>query len=159
MAQLRNLLLLVLLTAGPLACNRNPAANDLASLRKTTQSIRDAFARGDVPAIVALHHPDVIKYFGGNNVVVGRAAIEKSLRELFQTSKMEFIENKVESTVFCGETAIETSIFGINVIPKSGGKPSFFRGRSMVIYIRYKESPTGWASIREMTQAAPDQNN
>jgi hypothetical protein len=26
----------------------------------------------------------------------------------------------------------------------------------MVTYIKYKDSPTGWASIREMAQAAPD---
>ncbi len=35
--------------------------------------------------------------------------------------------------------------------------PTISRGRAMVVYVRYKDSPTGWASIREMAQAAPDE--
>jgi hypothetical protein len=27
-------------------------------------------------------------------------------------------------------------------------------GRSMVVYVRYPKSPTGWASIREIVQPA-----
>lgn len=137
-------------------CAAHKADDDKKSLEKTTAGIRDAFGRGDVPAIVALHHPDVIKYFGGDNVVKGRAALEKGLTEMFRTSTMEFIENRIESTLFNGETAIETSIFAINITPKNGGKPTVARGRAMVIYVRYKDSPTGWVSIREMAQAAPD---
>lgn len=151
------LIITVLMACGCSTHNPNNEVNDRKSLEKTTRAIRDAFGRGDVPAIVALHHPDVIKYFGGDNVVNGRAALEKGLTEMFRTSKLEFIENKIESTLFNGETAVETSIFAFKITPKNGGKPTFQRGRSMVVYIRYKESPTGWASIREMAQAAPDE--
>jgi len=35
--------------------------------------------------------------------------------------------------------------------------PTISRGRAMVVYVRYKDSPTGWASIREMAQTAPDE--
>ncbi|HVS92835.1 MAG TPA: nuclear transport factor 2 family protein [Mucilaginibacter sp.] len=128
---------------------------DRLSLARTTKAIRDAFARGDVDAIVALHHPDVIKYFGGKNVVKGRDELRKGLVATFRNVKMEFVGNTVESTVFNGSTAIETSIFTFKVIPKSGGKATFSKGRSMVVYVKYKPSPTGWASIREMAQAAP----
>jgi hypothetical protein len=31
-----------------------------------------------------------------------------------------------------------------------------FKGRAMVVSVRYKKSPTGWASIREMIQPASD---
>ena len=126
------------------------------SLLKTTAAIRDAFGRGDVPAILALHHPEVIKYFGGDNVVKGRAALERGLTATFKVSRLEFIENRVESTLFTGTTAIETSIFTIKVIPKNGGTPIYEHSRSMVVYVRYKDSPYGWVSIREMVQAAPD---
>jgi ketosteroid isomerase-like protein len=132
-----------------------PTAADRLALARTTQAIRDAFARGDVDAIVALHHPDVIKYFGGKNVVTGRAELRKGLIATFKNVRMEFAGNKVESTVFNGSTAIETSIFTFRVIPKNGGESTLSRGRSMVVYVRYKDSPTGWASIREMAQAAP----
>jgi len=127
------------------------------SLVKTTAAIRDAFGRGDVPAILALHHPDVVKYFGGKNVVKGRIALGKGLTETFKSSKFEFVENKIESTVFNGETAVETGIFTIKVTPKNGGQSTYAHGRSMVVYVRYNDSPFGWVSIREMVQAAPDE--
>ncbi len=132
-----------------------PTAEDKRSLEQTTKAIRDAFERGDVEAIVALHHPDIIKYFGGKNVVTGRAELRKGLIATFRNVKMAFAGNKIESTVFNGPTAIETSIFTFKVTPKAGGKATLSSGRSMVVYVKYKGSPTGWASIREMAQAAP----
>lgn len=59
-------------------------------------------------------------------------------------------------TVFHGETAIQTIIFAIKTTPKDGGKSVISRGRSMAVYIRDKISPTGWLSLREMIQEAPD---
>ena len=87
----------------------------------------------------------------------GRAALEKGLVEMFRSSKMEFIDNKVESRIFTGDVAIETSIFTIRSTSKSGGMPVVSRGRAMVVYVRYKKSLTGWVSIREMAQAAPEE--
>jgi len=132
-------------------------AEDRASLLKTTAAIRSAFARGDVEAIGALHDPRVVKYFGGSNVVLGRENLIKGLIETFKNSKMEFIENRVESTLFLGDTAVETSIFAIRVTFKDGRPPIVSRGRAMVVYVRSASSPTGWASIREMAQAAPEE--
>src|SRR3954468_22304351 len=84
-------------------------SEDRDALLKTTAAIRDGFGRGDVAAIAALHHPEVVKYFGGSNIVIGRAALVKGLAEVFKTARMEFIDNEVESTIFCGDTVIETS--------------------------------------------------
>ena len=128
---------------------------DRQSLERTTQAIRDGFARGDVAAVVALHHPDVVKYFGGANVVTGRQELERGLTETFGKVKMEFVEHRLESMVFLGDTAVETSIFTIKTTPKTGGSPTVGRGRAMVVYVKAKDSPTGWQSIREMAQAAP----
>jgi len=125
------------------------------SLDKATAAIRKAFENGDAVLVGQLHSPNVIKYFGGNNVVVGRDAVEKHARDWFQSSKVEFIENTVENTVFVGNIAIQTVIFSIKTTPKSGGKSSIGRGRSMVIYIQDKTSPTGWLSLREIAQEAP----
>jgi ketosteroid isomerase-like protein len=158
MRMLRNLIVVAFMAGGCAAGSSAPAVDDRASLEKTTAAIRDAFARGDVSAVVALHHPNVMKWFGGNNVVNGRAALEKGLIETFRSAKLEFIENRIESIVFNGETAVETSIFTIKGIPKNGGEPTLSRGRAMVVYVRYKDSPTGWASLREMAQAAPSEN-
>ena len=125
------------------------------SLDKATAAIRKAFENGDAALVGQLHSPNVIKYFGGNNVVVGRDEVEKEARDWFQSSKVEFIENTVENTVFVGNIAIQTVIFSIKTTPKNGGKSSIGRGRSMVIYIQDKTSPTGWLSFREIAQEAP----
>jgi ketosteroid isomerase-like protein len=108
------------------------------SLEKATAAIRNAFEKGDASLVAQLHSPDVIKYFGGKNVVIGRDAVEKGAKEWFQNSKVEFIENTVENTEFVGKIAIQTSIFSIKTTPKNGGKSSIGRGRSMVIYIEDK---------------------
>ena len=125
------------------------------SLEKATAAIRSAFEKGDAALVAQLHSPNVIKYFGGNNVIIGRDAIEKGAREWFQNTKVEFIENTIENTEFIGKIAIQTVIFSIKTTPKDGGKPSVGRGRSMVIYIQDKSSPTGWLTIREIAQEAP----
>jgi hypothetical protein len=92
----------------------------------------------------------------GNHPDSNRMQIRKGLIQTFSNSRFEFAENTVESTIFNGETAVETSIFSFKVTPRNGGPVSYARGRSLVVYVRYKDSPTGWASIREMAQAAPD---
>ncbi len=125
------------------AQNLNDSAEMRQSQDKATSSIRVAFAKGDAALVAKLHHRDIIKYIGGHNVVIGRAALEKGLTEWFRNSKIEFIENTVESTIFNGETAIQAVIFSIKTTPKAGGKPVINRGRSVVVYIRDKSSPTG----------------
>jgi ketosteroid isomerase-like protein len=125
------------------------------SLDKATAAIRNAFENGDAVLVAQLHSPNVIKYFGGNNVIIGREAVEKVAREWFENSKVEFIENTVENTDFVGKIAIQTVIFSIKTTPKNGGKSSVARGRSMVIYIQDKNSPTGWLTLREIAQEAP----
>jgi len=125
------------------------------SLDKATAAIRNAFENGDAVLVAQLHSPNVIKYFGGNNVIFGREAVEKGAKEWFQNSKVEFIENTVENTDFVGKIAIQTVIFSIKTTPKNGGKSSVGRGRSMVIYIQDKSSPTGWLTLREIVQEAP----
>jgi hypothetical protein len=66
------------------------------------------------------------------------------------------VDNQVESLFINGNTVVEQTLFAIKGTPKGGGDPFVFRGRAMVVYIRYKKSPTGWASIREMIQPATD---
>ncbi|HUA80781.1 MAG TPA: nuclear transport factor 2 family protein [Dyella sp.] len=135
-------------------CNPDSAALRQ-SLDKATAAIRDAFSKGDAAMVGRLHSPNVIKYFGGNNVVVGRDAVEKGARDWFKQAKVEFVSNTVENTCFIGNIAIQTVIFSIKTTPKDGGAPSIGRGRSMVIYVQDKSSPTGWLSLREIAQEAP----
>ena len=138
------------------ACERSGSGSpeDRESFEKTKAAIQDGFARGDVKAVLALHHPDVVKYFGGKNIVTGIEGLRQQLTDMFSNAKTEFIENKIESTIYNGDAVIETCVFAMRAIPKNGDSTRIYRGRSMVVYVRYKDSPTGWASLREMTQDA-----
>lgn len=152
---------LILIFSVLCSCCSSPQSDNLlddkAALEKTKAAFASAFARGDVKALVALHHPDIVKYFGGNNVVTGRGQLAKQLTAMFRTTKMELIKNQVESTAFNGSTIIETCIFAFKSTPVNGGKPSIGRGRAMTVFVKYKDSPYGWVSIREMAQAAPEE--
>lgn len=129
--------------------------HDQDSLRKTGEAIRAAFARGDIDAVMAYHHPDVIKALAPDKYLVGREAVRADLAKTFRSFRLEFVDNRVESTFFEGHTAVEESLFAIRGTPVGGGAPFLFRGRSMVVYIQDRRSPTGWASIREIIQPAP----
>jgi ketosteroid isomerase-like protein len=134
--------------------NKNPAGsdNDRKALEQTSIGIRAAFANGDIPTIISYHHPDVVKALGYKNFLNGRNAIEADLKGTMQKFTLNFKENKVESLLIEGNTAIEITLFTIEGTPKDGGKSFVFKGRAMVVYVRYKPSPTGWASIREVIQ-------
>ncbi len=126
------------------------------SLKNTSIAIRSAFSRGDVDGILLFHHPDVIKAIDYHTYQKGRESLRPGLKGTLDSFHLEFIENKTESLYFNGETAIEQTLFTIKGTPKQKGEPFIFKGRSMIVYVKYKGSPTGWATIREMIQPATD---
>ena len=153
----RNATVVVLLALVCLVRNANAASDkDRNALEKTSEAIRVAFARGDVPTAMEYHHPDVVKALAFHKQLKGRDAVAADLRATLQQFNLEFVENQVESLLIEGNTAVEQTLFTIKGTPKEGGEPFLFKGRTMVVYIRYENSPTGWASIREMIQPATD---
>ena len=129
--------------------------NDREALGKTSAAIRAAFARGDVATILAYHHPDVVKALSFEKTINGRDALEADLAGTLQRFNLEWKENRVESILFQGDTAVEQTVFTIKGSPKKGGEPFLLKGRAQIVYVRYKKSPTGWASNRELIQPAP----
>lgn len=157
MKTLRSLAALtVLLGAYCVAPTHAESDGDRELLLKTSEAIRSAFAQGDVGTIMAYHYPDVIKALSFRKSLVGRDAVAEDLRKTLQQFKLEFEENRVESLLIQGDTAIEQTVFAIRSTPKNGGESHLFRGRTQVVYVRYKESPTEWACIRELIQPATD---
>lgn len=120
------------------------------------QTIRDAFAAGDIEKIKSLHHPDVTKALNYTDIKNGREEVIDGLRGALQNFSLEFLENNVESIYIQDDLAIEQSRFSIKGTPKKGGEPFILKGRTMVTYIRYEDSPTGWATIREIIQPATE---
>jgi ketosteroid isomerase-like protein len=128
--------------------------DDRKALKQTGDAIRAAFAAGDVATVIKYHHPEVNKALSFQKVLIGRDAVAADLRAAFERSHLEFVENRVESLLIHDNTAVEQSLFTIKGTPLKGGEPFLFKGRAMVVYVRYKGSPTGWASIREVVQPA-----
>jgi ketosteroid isomerase-like protein len=146
----------VFLSAAACSGSNYVASNDdRAALEKTSAAIRAAFARGDVPTILAYHHPDVIKALSYDRYINGRDALQADLLDTLQRFNLEWKENRVESLLIQRDTAIEQTVFTIQGSPKRGGQPFLFKGRAQIVYVRYDNSPTGWASIRELIQPAP----
>ena len=131
-------------------------SDDESALRNTSAAIRAAFAKGDVAEAMKYHHPEVKKALAFHKVLIGRDAVAADLSNTFRQYHLEFVEDSVESLLIHDSTAVEQALFTIKVTPIAGGEPTLFKGRAMVVYVRYKESPTGWASIREIIQPASD---
>ncbi len=118
--------------------------------------IRKAFAADDLEKIKAVHHPEVIKALGYNDVQTGREAVINGVKGTLENYHLEFVENDVESILIQGDIAIEQTKFSIKGTPKQGGDSFIFKGRTMVTYVRSSESPTGWATVREIIQPATE---
>ncbi len=123
---------------------------------KNGEIIRKAFSDGNIEKIKSLHHPDVIKALGYNDLKIGRDEVIKGIKETLENFNLEFIKNDVESIFVNDDIAIEQTKFSIKGTPKNGGGSFVFNGRTMVTYIRYDKSPTGWATIREIIQPATE---
>ena len=129
---------------------------DRAAIEKTSEAVRAAFARGDTPTILSYHHPDVTKALAYNKFLVGRSALEADLRSTFENYSLEFLQNDVEILSIHGGIATEQILFSIKGTPKKTGARFLFKGRTMLILVRYGKSPTGWATLREIVQPAPE---
>src|SRR5450631_3394413 len=95
----KNLLTIVCILICLVACrNSNTAGSveDQIAFSNTKAAIRDAFAKGGVTAVLSLHHPDIVKYFGGKNIVTGRNGLKKQLTDMFNYARTEFVENNIE---------------------------------------------------------------
>lgn len=133
------------------------AAADKAAIEKTNAAVRAAFASGDIPAILAYHHPDVTKALAYDRYLVGRTALEADLHSTLENYSLEFLQNDVEILSVHGDIATEQILFSVKGTPKKHGSPFFFKGRTMLILVRYDQSPTGWATLREIVQPAPEE--
>lgn len=129
---------------------------DRADIEKTGEAVRAVFARGDIRAILAYHHPDVTKALAYDRYLVGRSALEADLRSTFEAYSLEFLQNDVEILSIHGDIATEQILFSVKGTPKKSGSPFLFKGRTMLILVRYDKSPTGWATLREIVQPAPE---
>jgi ketosteroid isomerase-like protein len=153
--KLPTVMLLATLCLGCRDSQTHDERHDREELAATSEAIRSAFTRGDVSAILAYHHPNVMKALNYNKIIDGKDALKEDLIGTLQQVALHWEENRVESLLIHGDTAVEQTAFTIKGAPKNGGKEFLIKGRAQIVYVRYKDSPTGWASIRELIQPAP----
>ena len=151
--RVRHFLLFALVFSTPPVFAQQAQADE-AALDKTDVAVRAAFTNGDLNAIRLLHHPDVVKSPSPDTFQTGRDAVVDALAANFKTMHLEFTESRMESSLVMENSAVRIFHFTIRATPKAGGAPSSFTGRAMVVYTRSKDSPTGWATIRELVQPA-----
>ncbi len=87
-------------------------------------------------------------------VLIGRDAVAADLRNTLSKVHLEFVGNQVESLIIEKDTAVEQTLFTIKATPIAGGEPLSSKAARWSSSVRYKPSPTGWASIREIIQPA-----
>ncbi|CAN5494050.1 hypothetical protein BH09BAC4_BH09BAC4_08750 [soil metagenome] len=129
---------------------------DRKAIEQTSIGIRGAFAAENIPAILAYHHPEVVKALAYNKFINGQKELEADLKNTLQYVRLVWKENKLESLLFDGNSAVEMTAFTIEGTPKDGSKPFTFKGRAMIVYVRSDKSPSGWVSIREVVQPATE---
>lgn len=138
-----------------LMCSQSSTiGDDRESIIKMGKVIRKAFAEGDINTISSYHHPEVIKAINFDTYLNGRKAVIKSLQGTLDTYELKFGESTRERILIKKETAILQSVFTLSGIPKKGGEPFVFKGRTIVVCVRYDQSPSGWAIMQEVIQPA-----
>lgn len=127
---------------------------DRQAIVQTGAYIREGFAKGDTAMVKAYHHPQVVKAIFYDKTLNGRDAFIQDLAGTLKNNTLVFQNNQIKSILIKGDIAIEQTLFEIKGTPKSGGESWVFKGRTILIYVRYPQSPTGWAIIQEVIQAA-----
>lgn len=136
----------------PLIVPTQAIAQDREQILKHGAEIRKAFEAGDTERIKQLHHPEVIKALGYNDLKTNREEVIAGVVGVLENYTLSFVENEVENIFIQDGVAIEQTRFAIQGTPKTEGNPFVFKGRTVVTYIKYEGSPTGWATIREIIQ-------
>ena len=155
--QIKFVLILVFLMQGSVGFGQaEEESEDFIALKKTADSVRAAFFNGDVETVMKYHHPEVIKATGPDKLLIGKKAVASDLKNTLENFHLEFIKNEVENQRINGDTSFKQILFSLKGTPKQGGQSWTFSGRTLVISVRYDESPTGWAIMHEIIQPFPE---
>ena len=80
-----------------------------------------------------------------------------ALSSVFSNYRLNFTGSveDMDSLVFSTDTAVMIAPFTVVGTPiQDGLEPFTFSGRTMIVYVQDKTSPTGWLTLREMIMPA-----
>lgn len=148
-----SLRVMIVLSLLAVAAQPRAAQGDRAAIIQTNEQIRKGFVEQDIAYILAFHHPDVEKVFSWHDHQIGHGDMRTALSATFANYRLSFAGEASDmlSLDINGDTAVMLANFTIEGQPKDDDlQPFTFSGRTMIVYVRYAPSPTGWATLREM---------
>lgn len=146
------LLLIQLLLTLP-AILHGAAKDDVAAIKHMGQIVQQAFRDQDIDTILKYHHPEVRKVFSWENYQIGHKGMRGALEDLFENYQVEFRNEGLgpPNLEVLGDSAVMIRDFVLVAVPKHDKVEAFeYKGRTMIVFVRSSESPTGWVTFREM---------
>ena len=120
--------------------------SDHKAIRELIRAWHRATAAGDVDAILGFMSRDVVFLRAGQPPMKGRAAFERSLRELLVSHKVSS-KSRVREIAISGDLAYAWTDLEVTVTPLKRGKESVRLGSTLSIFRR--QTNGGWQMIRD----------
>jgi len=148
------------LTVLGLSSSLNPCKADVmtqtdqAAIEETRQRVFTAYNAGDLETMMAYFHPDVVQIPRYDLILEGKEAVRANYAGALSQFVIH-ISDTLENLYIDGDIAGTHGRYTVTLTPKGGGSEVSRSGRYMVIMKRWKESPTGWSTFRELVQPEP----
>jgi uncharacterized protein (TIGR02246 family) len=125
---------------------------DESAIRSLIARWHSATAAGDVATVLSLMADDVVFLVAGQPPMRGRAAFERSLRELLAGHRIESAGD-VQEVVASGDLAYSWVLLSVRIVPLAGGDATTRAGHAMSILRR--QANGSWLVIRDANMLGP----
>ena len=129
------LLFSIVIGAACTSSTPQPATTDTAPIDDVRNRYVAAYNSGDAAGVAALFAEDAVSMPDHAPALVGRAAIENSLKQTFAQTSVNITVTPGETEI-TGDIAHEHGTFSITVTPKAGGNAMTETGKYLVILKR-----------------------
>ena len=121
------------------------------AIEKVWQSILELAKRGDAVGIAAIYTPDALAIDPSMPTVVGRAAIEKTFRDMFATTRFIGMTREPTSFEVYGNIALESGTYS-QTWQEKGKSPTVLNARYTAVWKRVEGR---WLLHRDITTPMP----
>lgn len=102
----------------------------------------------------------MVKALAWDSWQYGHQDMREQLDALFNQYQLVFFDDhstQIENVEVFDDMAILIRTFKLKGVPKKEeNQPFVFGGRVMLVLVRSEQSPTGWATLREIIMPAPE---
>lgn len=133
--------------------NQNTNQADVAAIEETRAIVFAAYKAGDLDTMMLHFHPDVIQIPSYEKQLIGKDAVRANYAAALEMFDI-VLSDHLEDMHIDGDIASTHGLYTVTLTPKGGGAALSRSGRYMVLMKRWKASPTGWSTFRELVQPA-----